>query len=170
MSGRLPKPMNARIRLRPPAMPATIVGWTSSSTSPASPITNRTNAMFGSVSRWRNAITGFIGASLTAAPARSRVTVPALVVTCRPCAAASTASSEAAIPSTAWAATACSAEADVASRTVDTAQSTLRPRVSAIEVMVEIAMLRILSPSVPGMSPPEESTGDAAPMLVPGAM
>ena len=112
--------------------------------------------MFGSDSRWMNVITGFIGASVTVAPAsvqghrRRPSSSPA-----GPLAAASTASSEAAMPSTALAATACSADADVASRTVETAQSTGRPRVSAIEVMMEIAMLRTLSPSVPVMSPPD---------------
>ena len=54
--------------------------------------------------------------------------------------------------------------------TVDTAQSTGRPRASAIEVMLAIASFLTFSPSVPGMSSPLLPTGDAAPMLVPGDM
>jgi hypothetical protein len=53
---------------------------------------------------------------------------------------------------------------------VEAAQSTGRPRVWAIERMKAIASLRTFSPSVPGMSWPFESMGDAAPIRVPGAM
>ncbi len=126
--------------------------------------------MFGSDSRWRKLITGFIGASTTGLPATSTVTVPAGVLTCCPCAAASTSSSVSAIPFTTPAATASVAVADVASWTADTDQSTFRPRAWAIEVIVAIAMLRTLAPSVPVRSAPLLSTGDAAPMLVPVAM
>ena len=72
------------------------------------------------------------------------------------------------MPSTAPTATASLAGDDFASATVDTAHSTLRPRASAIAVILAIASLRTLSPSVPGMSSPSPPTGDAAPMLVPG--
>ena len=74
------------------------------------------------------------------------------------------------MPSTAPAATASVAVYDLASETVDTAQSTGRPRVSAIDVMLAIASFLTFSPSVPGMSSPLLPTGDAAPMFVPGAM
>ena len=43
---------------------------------------------------------------------------------------------------------------DLASATVDTAQSTGRPRASAIDVMLAIASFLTFSPSVPGMSSP----------------
>ena len=58
----------------------------------------------------------------------------------------------------------------MASETVDTAQATGRPRASAIAVMLAIASFFTFSPSVPGMSWPLLSTGEAAPMFVPGAM
>jgi hypothetical protein len=50
------------------------------------------------------------------------------------------------------------------------AHATLRWRAWAIEVASAIASLRTFSPSVPGMSSPVESIGDAAPMRVPGAI
>ena len=59
---------------------------------------------------------------------------------------------------------------DFASETVDTAQSTGRPRASAIDVMLAMASFLTFSPRVPGMSSPLLPTGEAAPMLVPGAM
>ncbi len=54
--------------------------------------------------------------------------------------------------------------------TVVTAQSMGRPRASAMDEMFLIASFLTFSPSVPGMSDPSPDTGDAAPMLVPGAM
>ena len=54
--------------------------------------------------------------------------------------------------------------------TVETAQSTLRPRSSAIAVIFAIASFMTFSPIVPPMSSPWPLTGDAAPMLVPGAI
>ena len=74
------------------------------------------------------------------------------------------------MPSTTPRETASVADADFASVTVVTGQSTGRPRAWAIEVMVETAMLRTFAPSVPVRSAPLLSTGEAAPMLVPGAM
>ena len=72
------------------------------------------------------------------------------------------------MPSTAPIATASEADDETASSTVETAQSTSRPRASAIDRMLAIASLRTLSPIVPSSSSPPEPTGDAAPMLVPG--
>ena len=74
------------------------------------------------------------------------------------------------MPSTAPTATASSADDETALSTVETAQSTSRPRVSAIDLMLAIASLRTFSPIVPVMSSPPDPTGEAAPMLVPGAM
>ena len=54
--------------------------------------------------------------------------------------------------------------------TVEIAQSTFRPRASAIERMFAMASFFTFSPMVPVMSSPPEPTGDAAPMFVPGAM
>ena len=59
---------------------------------------------------------------------------------------------------------------DFALSTVHTAQSTFRPRVSAIERMLAIASFLTFSPIVPARSSPPDPTGDAAPMFVPGAM
>ncbi len=74
------------------------------------------------------------------------------------------------MPSTAPSATASSAGDERASRTVETAHSTFRSRALAIEVILAMASFMTLSPSVPGMSVPSPLMGDAAPMLVPGAM
>ena len=74
------------------------------------------------------------------------------------------------MPSTAPTATASSADDETALSTVEMAQSTSRPRVSAIDLMLAIASLRTFSPIVPVMSSPPDPTGEAAPMLVPGAM
>ena len=74
------------------------------------------------------------------------------------------------MPSTAPALTASFADEEAAFRTVDTAQATFRPRASAMAVMLAIVSLRTFWPSVPVMSCPPDPTGDAAPMLVPGAM
>ncbi len=54
--------------------------------------------------------------------------------------------------------------------TVLTAQSTGRPRSLAMAVMDAMASFMTLAPSVPSMSWPWLPTGDAAPMLVPGAI
>ena len=51
-----------------------------------------------------------------------------------------------------------------------TAGSTARPRASAMPVMNFTASFLTFSPSVPPMSSPWPPTGEAAPMLVPGAM
>jgi len=126
--------------------------------------------MFGSDRRWRSAWNGFIDVSSNVAFERSTVTGRPASVSCFPLAAWRISSSEPAIPSTAWRLTASLAAELRASWTVETAQSTFRPRVSAIERMFAIASLRTFWPSVPGMSLPLESTGDAAPMFVPGAM
>jgi hypothetical protein len=64
-----------------------------------------------------------------------------------------------AIPSTTPSDTASRADEERAALTVESAQSTGRWRVSAIERMNAIASLRTLSPSVPGMSCPFESIG-----------
>ena len=65
------------------------------------------------------------------------------------------------MPSTAPAATASlGRSSDFASLTVETAQSTGRPRASAIEVMLAIASFLTFSPSVPAMSSPCSPTGD----------
>ena len=74
------------------------------------------------------------------------------------------------MPSTAPTLTASLTGDDFASRTAETAQSTLRWRASAIAVILAIASFRTLSPSVPLMSSPWPPTGEAAPMLVPGAI
>ena len=59
---------------------------------------------------------------------------------------------------------------DRASRTVSSAQSAFRPRVSAIERMLATASLRTFWPRSPSMSSPWPPTGVAAPMFVPGAI
>ena len=98
------------------------------------------------------------------------VAPPATVTSC-PSAAASTSSSVLAIPSTAPSGDRLARRCRTrASATVETAQSTGRPRASAMAVMLAIASLRTLSPIVPVMSSPPLPTGDAAPMFVPGAM
>ena len=91
-------------------------------------------------------------------------------MTVLPLAKARTSGRVAAMPSTAWSDTAWVALALTAWRTVERAQSTLRPRVSAIDWILAAASLVTFWPSVPVMSPPLLSTGDAAPMLVPGAI
>ena len=89
-------------------------------------------------------------------------------VTTLPFAWATTSSIVAAMPSTTPSDTASTAEDERASLTVDAAQSTGRPRVSAIDRMKAIASFLTFSPSVPGMSWPFASIGEAAPMRVPG--
>ena len=74
------------------------------------------------------------------------------------------------MPSTACIATASDAGELTALSTVLTAQSTFRPRTSAIERILAMASFLTFSPSVPGMSSPWPPTGDAAPISVPGAM
>ena len=113
---------------------------------------------------------GFIGSSTNGASAMSTVTGWDRTSTTCPSAWRRTSSSEVAMPSTAPTATASSAEAETAFSTVETAQSTFRPRASAIERMFFIASLRTLSPIVPSSSAPPAPTGEAAPMFVPGAM
>ena len=66
--------------------------------------------------------------------------------------------------------TASSAGDDLASRTVEIAHSTLRSRAFAIAVILAIASFMTFSPSVPSMSVPSPLIGEAAPMLVPGAI
>ncbi len=56
---------------------------------------------------------------------------------------------------------------DFASATVETAQSTGRPRASASDVMLAIVSFRTFFPSVPSMSSPWPPTGEAAPMFGP---
>ena len=127
--------------------------------------------MLGSDSRWRNPWNGFIASSSNVAPARSIVTWrPPKTLTTRPLAAERTSSYVAAMPSTACIATASDAGELTARSTVLTAQSTFRPRTSAIERILAMASFFTFSPSVPGMSSPCPPTGDAAPISVPGAM
>src|SRR6476659_11262515 len=128
------------------------------------------NAMFGSDRRWRIDWNGFIGRSTNGASPMSTLTGAAPTWTTWPAALRRTSSSEVAMPSTAPTATASSADDETALSTVETAQSTSRPRVSAIDLMLAMASLRTFSPIVPVMSSPPDPTGEAAPMLVPGAM
>src|SRR5437870_1870483 len=72
--------------------------------------------------------------------------------------------------STIWASTASEALKDTALRTVTSSLSPLRPRSWAMLRMRAAASLVTFSWRVPPMSPPVADTGDAAPMLVPGAI
>src|SRR5439155_18485932 len=126
--------------------------------------------MFGSARRCSRPWKGLIAASWIGAPVRSRTISVRATCTVFPFACRMTSSIVLAIPSTAPTETASLAGDERASATVETAQSTGRWRTWAIEVTQAIASFLTFSPSVPGMSCPEESIGEAAPIRVPGAM
>ena len=147
-------------------MPVTKFGLWSSKSRPVEPMVNSRNATFGSTSRRRNAGNGFIGASLD----RRAGEVEHDVSRRRPRPSGrwrtrATSSSVAAMPSTAPTATASLGGDDRASRDGRDGPVDRPWRASAIAVILAIASFRTLSPSVPGMSLPSPSTGDAAPML-----
>ena len=127
--------------------------------------------MFGSASRCRNPWSGFMADPSSGAPAvceRPRLPCDRRPSGRRPAPGGPRASP--ALMSMAPAASASSTVYERASLTVPTAQSTGRPRSSAMAVMDAMASFMTLSPSVPSMSSPWPPTGVAAPMFVPGAI
>ena len=126
--------------------------------------------MFGSASMWRNPWNGFIGTSSTGASAVASTTSSPPTFTVIPSACASRSSISVALISIAPAASASSTVYDRASSTAATAQSTGRPRSSAIDVIWAIVSLRTLRPRSPSMSSPCPLIGVAAPTLVAGAI
>src|SRR4029453_17775794 len=104
------------------------------------------------------------------ADAMFTITGPAPVCAVRLFSWASKSSVSLPMKSTIWASTASEALKDTALRTVTSSLSPLRPRSWAMLRMRAAASLVTFSWRVPPMSPPVADTGDAAPMLVPGAI
>ena len=150
LSGSAPRPMNARISARRAEDAGHEVRAPQLGDDAGGPALNSRKAMVGSDSSRMNCWNGFIPTSIGLASVRSSVIVSPATSTWRPLAKASTSSRVAAVPSTTPSLTASLTGDDLASRTAETAQSTLRCRASAIEVILAIASFRILSPSRAG--------------------
>ena len=120
--------------------------------------------------RWRSASKGFGPFSSSEAPLVASVTAPADVVTRRPSTWSTRLRTSVAMRSTTLRLTASSTPMLTLLRTASSAHCALCPRARAILVICATASFSALRRRSPWMSPPDESTGCAAPMFVDGAI
>jgi len=169
--GRLWKAKNARISEIPPMTPGRIApGLESSKKRPSIPSIISTYATFGSVMTLRTRSRKPISIGVTGAPRVWSVTVPRVVLTVRPSTFSRRSVVESAMRSTTRMRTASRSVIETAWRTAFSAQSALRPRSSATVRMNAAASFSIFFSIVLSVFPPPSMTGDAAPMLVAGAI
>ena len=167
----VPNANSARITAMTPMMPGKMrLGLLSSKMIPYVPIVNSSTAICGSTMRWRKLSIGVGAPSPTSTPFVASVTVPAAVVTLRPSIFTSRSLTSLAITSTTPIFTASSDPMLTLLRTASSAHCSLRPRAFAMLTMCATASFSALRRRSPWMSPPDESTGWAAPMFVDGAI
>ena len=145
-------------------------GFCISKMSASDPRLNRSTAICGSTIVCRNDSNRFIASSSIAAAFVASVTDWPFTWTVRPSICASKSGTSRAIRSTTLSLRASSSRMLTLLRTASSAHCSLRPRAFAIFVICATASFSDLSRRSPAMSPPELSTGCAAPMFVAGAI
>ncbi len=154
-----------------PTMPGRIKpGFWSSKMSASDPRLKSSTEICGSTMRCRNASNRFRGSSSIPAFFVASVTDWPFTWTVRPSICASRSGRSRATRSTTFSVSASSSRMLTLFRTASSAHCAFRPRAFAIFVIWAAASFSALSRRSPWMSPPELSTGWAAPMFVAGAI